>query len=165
MNRAEATRQVLKVEAARDQLDKLAKSLRSGLDAEARAELEQQGTAPTWRLKDIGTWSLPVTRESVAVTDPDAFLDWLAKEYPTEIEHIRRPRKAFFEVLTQFLVQDGEDVVHTSTGAIVPGVEIRAGGQPLTLRFKPSGDAAAVADQLAEQLVKQIAAGLGIGDA
>lgn len=163
MNRAEATRQVLLLEAAAAQLKERAKTLRSGLDADARAELAEQGTAPTWRL-DIGTWSLPVARESVVVTDQDAFLDWLAEEYPTEVEEIRRPRKAFFDVLTQFVVQDGADVVHTRTGAIIPGLAIQPGGTPLTLRFRPAGDAQAVADQHAEQLVKEITAGLGIGD-
>jgi hypothetical protein len=52
-----------------------------------------------------------------------------------------------------------------SDGAIVPGLGVRQGGQPRTLTFRPAGDAQAVADQHAEQLVKEITAGLGIGDA
>lgn len=163
MNRLEGTKNLIKLEAAAAQLTEMAKAIRLELDADAQREFKEQGAAPTWRLKDLGTWSLPITRDSVAVTDPDAFLDWLAERHPTEVEEIRRPRKAFFEVLTQFLVQDGAEVVHRSTGEVVPGLEIRPGGTPLTLRFKPNGDALAVADQHAGQLVAKVTAALGIG--
>jgi hypothetical protein len=162
VNRLEATQNVLKLEAAAAQLRERAKAIRLEMDADAQQEFKEQGAAPTWRLKDLGTWSLPVSRDSVAVTDPDAFLDWLAERYPTEVEQIRRPRKAFFDVLTQFLAQEGADVVHRTTGEMVPGLEIRPGGRPLTLRFKPNSDALAVADQVGAKLAGQILDGLGI---
>lgn len=164
MNRAEATRQVLLLEAAAAQLKERAKALRSGLDADARAELAEQGTAPTWRL-DIGTWSLPVSKEAAYVADEDAFLAWVNRFHGSEIELIKRVRPAFVSALLAECMGDEGGAVWMREGALVPGLAMRPGGQPRALTFRPAGDAAAVADQHAEQLVKEVTAGLGIGDA
>ena len=164
MNRAEATRQVLLVRAARDQLDKLEKELRSALDADARAELVEHGTAPTWRL-DIGTWTLPVSKETAYVADEAALLAWVKERNPTEVETTERIRPAFLTALLGWLDIITDEAIVPDTGEVVPGVGVRPGGQPQALRFRAAGDAQAVADQHAEQLVKGITAGLGITDA
>lgn len=163
MNRAEATRQVLLLEAAAAQLKERARGLRSGLDADARAELEEQGTAPTWRLADIGTWSLPVSKETATVTDGAALTAWVKGRYPSEVVEVVNP--AFQQALLSRLVLVGEHVADPATGEIVPGLGVRPGGVPQSMRFRPSAGAQAVADQAASALVEQLAAGLGVDDA
>lgn len=159
MNRAEATRQVMLLEAAAGRLKEHAKTLRLDLDADARAELAEQGTAPTWRL-DLGTWSLPVSKEAATITDGAALVGWCKRRYPSEIVEVVNP--AFQEALLRRLRLDADVAVDPSTGEVVPGVGVRPAGVPQSLRFRPAGDALAVADQAAAALVGEVAAGLGI---
>lgn len=161
MNRAEATRQVLLLEAARDQLDARAKALREGMNADAVAEYEEQGSAQTWRF-DIGTWSQGVSREAPVVADPAAFAAWVKDRYPTAV--IEQVVPAFQKALLASLDCITDFVIHPDTGEVVPGLGVRPGGRPLPLRFKPKDDALAVADQEAGVLVEQVAAALGITD-
>ena len=161
MNRAEMTVNVLKLEAAARQLTERAKALRNDLDADARAELEEQGTAPTWRLNDIGTWSLPVSKEAPVVEDPPAFVEWVKGRWPSEVVEVVNP--PFQRALLARLSPVGEGVVDERTGELVPGLGVRPGGVPKTLTFRPAGDALAVADQMADKLVADLTAALGIG--
>lgn len=163
MNRAEATRQVLLLEAAAKQIKARAAVLRSDLDADARAELTEQGTAPTWRL-DIGTWSLPVSKEAAYVADEAALLDWVRQFHPTEVETTERVRPAFLTSLLPDCMGDEGGVVWMREGALVPGLAMRPGGVPKTLTFRPAGDAQAVADQMADKLVADLTAALGVSD-
>jgi hypothetical protein len=162
VNRLEATQQVLLLEAAAAQLRERAKAVRLELDADARHEFEEQGAAPTWRLADLGTWSLPVSKEAAYVADEAEFLDWLKRFHPTEVETVERVRPAFLSrMLPECSGEDG-DVVWMREGALVPGLAIRPGGLALSLRFKPNSDAMAVADQAGAKLAGQLLDGLGI---
>lgn len=162
MNRAEMTVNVLKLEAAAKQLQERAKALRMDLDADARAELEEQGTAPTWRLADIGTWSLPVSKDAPTLDDVPAFVEWVKSRWPSEVFEVVNP--VFQRALLARLTPVGEAVMDERTGEVVPGLGVRPGGQPMTLRFRPAGDAQAVADQMADKLVAELTAGLGVSD-
>lgn len=163
MNRAEATRQVLLLEAAAAQIQAKAQKLRDDMNADAVAEFKEQGTAATWRLQDIGTWSQPVSQTGPTVSDPTLFAAWVKARWPSEVYEV--VNSAFQKALLARLRVDGECVVDPRTGEVAPGLSVRQGGTPLTLRFKANSDAEAVADQHAEQLVKEVTAGLGIGDA
>lgn len=162
MNRMEATRQVLLLEAAAAQINARAQSLRADLNADAVAEYEEQGSAQTWRF-DIGTWSQGVSKEAPVVEDASELAAWVKQRYPSEVVEVVNP--AFQKALLARLSPVGESVMDRGTGEVVPGLGVREGGRPLTLRFKANGDALAVADQHAGQLVKEVTAGLGIGDA
>jgi hypothetical protein len=159
VNRAEATRQVLLLEAAAAQINAQAQALRADLNADAVAEYEEQGSAQTWRF-DIGTWSQGVSKKAPAVEDPAVFAEWVKGRWPSEVMQVVNP--AFQRLLLARLSPDGEVVVDERTGEIVPGLGVRPGGRPLTLRFKPNGDALAVADQVAAKLAGQILDGLAI---
>lgn len=162
MNRAEATRQVLLLEAAAAQITARAKVLRDGLNADAVAEYEEQGSAQTWRF-DLGTWSQGISKEAPVVADPAALVDWVRDRYPSEVVEVVNP--AFQKALLARLVPVGDAVLVRETGEVVPGLAVRPGGRPLTMRFNPAGDALAVADQHAAQLVDEVTAALGIGGA
>lgn len=162
MNRLEATQNVLKLEAAAAQLRERAKAIRLELDADARHEFEEQGAAPTWRLADLGTWSLPVSKAAAYVASEDELLAWVKYWYPTEVESIERVRPAFIAKVLAECAGDEDGVVWLAEGALVPGLAMRPGGVPQSLRFKPNSDAMAVADQVGAKLAGQILDGLGI---
>lgn len=77
MNRAELVRRLAAHEAA-------AKALRSALETEARAELEENGTAPSWRLNDGTTVVVRCSTGGLVVTDEDAFVAWARSQFPME---------------------------------------------------------------------------------
>lgn len=158
MNRFEATREVLVLEAAAGQLRERAKTVRLQLDADARAELEEHGSAPTWRLADLGTWSLPVSKEAPTIADRVALTEWVARRYPTEVIQVVNP--AFQSALLARLAVAGESVIDPLTGEVVPGLGVRPGGLPQTLRFKPNSDALAMVDQAADHVAGQVVAAL-----
>lgn len=160
MNRLEMTRRVLLLEAAAAECRNRAAQVRADLDLDARAELAEQGTAPTWRLADMGTWSLPVSKEAPIVVDGAALTAWCKRRYPGEVMEVVNP--PFLSALLLRLTPSGEVVVDPATGEIVPGLGVRPGGIPQTLRFKPNPDARAVADDAAGALVGEILTGLGI---
>lgn len=108
MNRAEMTRRVLLLEAAAAELKNRAAAVRADLNADARAELAEQGTRPTWRT-DIGTWSLPVSEEAPTVTDGAALVAWCKQRYPSEVVEVVNP--AFQVALLNRLMPAGEVVV------------------------------------------------------
>lgn len=164
MNRLEATRQVLKLEAAAAQLKERAKAVRLELDADAQQEFKEQGAAPTWRLADLGTWSLPVSKEAVYVDDDAALLAWVKTEPARldEVVEITERVKPWYvaELLRLARIVDGHAI--DDDGTVIPGLAVRPGGVPLSLRFKPNSDAMAVADQVGAKLAGQILDGLGI---
>lgn len=162
MNRAEMTRRVLLLEAAAAQINARAKLIRDDLNADAVAEYEEQGSAQTWRF-DLGTWSQGVSKEAAVITGPAEFVAWCKARYSDAV--VEQVVPAFQKALLGRLAPVGEEVVDPATGEVVPGLGVRSGGTPLTLRFKPNGDAQAVADQAAGQLVDEVAAGLGLSDA
>ena len=86
----------------------------------------------------------------------------MKQRYPSEVVEVVNP--PFQKALFQRLRPLGDGVYEPATGELVPGLGVREGGTPLTLRFKANGDAEAVADQHAAQLVKEVTAGLGIGE-
>jgi hypothetical protein len=163
VNRLEATQQVLLLEAAAAQLRERAKAVRLELDADARHEFAEQGAAPTWRLADLGTWSLPVSKEAPYVADDAALTTWVKQRYPSEIVEVING--AFFSALLKRLSPMGEVVMDPATGEIVPGLGVRPGGLAQSLRFKPNSDAMAVADQAGAKLAGQLLDGLGIAAA
>jgi hypothetical protein len=159
MNRAEMTRRVLLLEAAAAELKGRAAAVRADLNADARAELAEQGTRATWRT-DLGTWSLPVSEEAPTVTDAAALVAWCKERYPTEVVEVVNP--AFQTVLLSRLEPVGEVVMDPATAEVVPGLGVRPGGVPQALRFRPNAAAQAVAAEALGSLVDQLAAGLGI---
>jgi glutamate/tyrosine decarboxylase-like PLP-dependent enzyme len=78
VNRAELIQRIAAHEAA-------AKALRDALAAEARAELEENHTAPSWTLGDGSRVSVSTSTGGAVVTDEEAFIDWARAVYPLEL--------------------------------------------------------------------------------
>lgn len=78
MNRAAVIVQIAAHEAA-------AAALREALVTEARAELEENLTAPSWTLRDGSKVVVSTSSGGAVVTDDAAFIDWARVVYPGEM--------------------------------------------------------------------------------
>lgn len=72
MNRRELAAEIVRLEGLAAAAKARAAGHRAELEADACRELEEQGTAPTWRLPGLGTVLLSTSREAPVVADPGA---------------------------------------------------------------------------------------------
>lgn len=157
MKRFEVIRQTLLWESIAAAAQAKAARLRDELNTEALAEFETHGTAPTWRPPDLATVTLPVSRDTVFVSDANALLQWVVKRHPTEVERIRQVRPGFVVALLASVDHDGRNVVSPDgSGEIVPGLAVRAGGRPGALSFRPTSHARSILAAAAEAVVDRI---------
>lgn len=157
MNRADLTSQILLYEQLAAAARAKAAAYREQLDTDARAEYAAQGMAPTWRMQDVGTVTLPVSTEQIHLADRKALLEYAASRPPIEdaVAAVLDIKPDWQRDLEKHLVADGDLVVDTRTGEIVPGYAVRPGGQALALTIRPTTDARAVARNYAETLLEQ----------
>lgn len=143
MNRSERLQALLRLEGLASAARELAAEHRVALNAEATAEYEREGAAPTWRLPDLGSITLPVSHETPFVQDPAAFVDWCRGRYSTEVETVASVRPNFLAAFLKRAQPAGEIVMDPATGEIIPGLGVRPGGIPkaLTIRANPEAEA------------------------
>lgn len=158
MNRTQTTQAVIWLEQLAAHAKAEAGKLRDQLSADARAELEEQGTAPTWRLPDVATISTSVTHRTVVVDDEKAFTEWVEKRYPTETVTVIRP--AWRKHLLDTAIAEDESVC-LPDGEVIPGLVVRPGGQfaGVTIRVAPA--AKEVFGLLAEHGLRELASTAG----
>ena len=168
MNRQELITRTLLLEQVAAEARARAAKLREQLAGAALAELAEQGTAPTWKVKDVGTVWLPTSTETVYVADAGTFTAWVKARRPDEVETLHRVRPAFVGALLDAVAHDQErvfvpsvesspvDVFADLSGEVVDGLSVRPGGVPGTLTFKPDKAAQAVARAGAEKLVDDL---------
>jgi hypothetical protein len=159
MNRADQVRQALIWEAAAKRAYARAAQWKARLAADARAEFEEQGTAPTWRLPDLASVWLPVSHETVHVADPEAFAKWVQATHPGEVETVVQVRPAFQTATVQAARVDGEQVLDAE-GTVIPGLAVKAGGEPLALQMRATDGAKPVLAEAAETVLANVAAAL-----
>lgn len=158
MNRADMTRQALIWDAVAVEARRRSGIYRDQLADAARTELAEQGVAPTWRLPDLATVTLPVSRETAYVADLEALTKWAAARHPAEMEETLRP--AFVAaLLSRLATADGIAVDH-ETGEVIPGVGVRPGGQPGSLTIKATAAAKPVVAHAVEDIVSAVAGAL-----
>jgi hypothetical protein len=156
MNRTDRIREVLRLEGLAAAARRRADEHREHLAAEARAELEQQGTAPSWRLPDIGTVTLPLSKLTPVVADPAKLVAWAQQRYPTEVETIHQVRAAFQGALLARVLCDEDLVVDPDTGEAIPGLTVRPGGTPGQLTIRASRDVKDVYLALGESVLEAL---------
>lgn len=159
MNRSDRLQQILRLEALAAAAKTAAADHRAELNAEAAAEFEREGTAPTWRLQDLGTVTLPVSKEAAYVAAPQAFVEWVTARYPSEVETIAQVRPAFQAALFARLHLEGSSAVDTATGEEVPGLAVRPGGIPKSLSIRASAEASAVFAEAGRQDLERLLGG------
>lgn len=161
MNRADLTRQVLLYDQLAAAAKAKAAAARELLDTQARQELQQQGMAPTWRMQDVGTVTLPLSQPAATLTDTDALLKWAqAHEFPNATESVIRLRFEWVQALERALLITEDAAVFPATGEVVPGYTVRAGGIPQALSIRPNPEARALMRSHAEGLLERFEATL-----
>jgi hypothetical protein len=159
MNRAEAFREVLRLEAIAEACKNRAGKYRHELDTEAREELAAQGSAPTWRLPDLGTVALPLSKQAIVVDDIAALKKWVQANRPEEIVTTTEIRASYQTALFAAVVVTPDGV--TFNGELVPGLTVKPGGVPQTLRFSPDRETKQVYALLGEHLLDKLLASTG----
>jgi hypothetical protein len=153
-NRAMLAQKVLFWKAVADAAALRAQTARAILDRQARAELERDGVAPTWRIPGLGTVPLSLTTDSVDVVNEAAYVEWTRKRFPTEIETVVRVRPAFDKALREAAAK--RKAACDDQGEVIPGLTFRPGGAPRGVSVRPSADATAAAATAAEEFLARI---------
>lgn len=114
----------------------------AGLEAEAKAELAGtmepgQTNRPKIDGSPVGTVAYTLGSERIIITDDDAFLAWVDKHHPTEVEVTVRPRASFVASLK--IVGDN---VRDGDLSIPDGVAVRQDDPYISVR--PGKDAGPV---------------------
>lgn len=162
MNRADLTNAALLYEQLSAAAKEKAQTYRAELQQQAADELATQGMAPTWRLPDIGTVSLPVSSEAVYLADRKALLEYAATRPVEEqaVEAVLEIQAPWLAALERRLVPAGDAVADSATGEVIPGYAVRPGGVPQSLTIRPNAEARAIARQYAEGMLDRFEAAL-----
>jgi hypothetical protein len=158
MNRSDLVTSIAYLEQVQAAIADRVSTLRETLAADARAEYQEQRTAPTWRIPDVATVSASVSRTAVVVDNAVTFARWVAERHPIGVEQTVRTewQKAF---LKRLRVVDGE--VCDGEGEIVPGLTVRKGGEFRSISLTVEGQAK---DLLAEMAGHTVAGMLAASD-
>lgn len=157
MNRTEIVRACIWLDQLAGHVKTERARLAAELAADARAEYEEQGTAPTWRIPDVATVSASVSHAAVYVADEESFTDWVAKRYPTEVETIQRIRSAWLADFLKRALGSVDVVADPDTGERVPGLGIRGGGQLSGISIRASAAAKEVFSIVARRGLERLA--------
>ncbi len=164
MNRSDLVAEIIEYEQLAQVARDRASELRKELASDATAEWHEHGSAPTWRM-DHGTVSLPITHDSIVVSDPGRLVAWMDAHHPTEVETVRRVRESYLAHIRTTWCRtadaDGRPVVvdPRDPDTPVPGLSWQPGGQPGALSIRPSHAAKRHARELAEARLREIAGG------
>ncbi len=161
MNRVETFQTIVWLQELGRRVEAEEKALRATLDEQARRELAEQGTAPTWRFPDLGQVTLPVTTEQPIVADAGKFAAWVAKRYPDEVTPLPVVRSSWQKAFFAKARLDGDRVVDPATGEVVPGLAVKPGNQPLSLAVKPSSAAREVYAAVVDRGLRRLALDAG----
>ncbi len=164
MNRADTVKAALIWDQVAAAAKDKAAGFRAELDADAKAEYAEQGTAPTWRLPDIGSVTLPVSIETPYVADMAALLKWAAERYPAEVEQVTQLRNEFVVGLISRVVVSAGLVIDQTTGEVVPGFGVREGGQARSLSIRPTPQAKVLIREAADGVVARFEAAFNGGE-
>jgi hypothetical protein len=158
MNRTERLQEVLRLEGIATAALNRAQEHRAAFDLAARTELEEEGSAPSWRVSDLGIITLPVSKQTPFVDNAITFLAWVKDRYPEKVEKLERVSAAFqAALLAKAFIEEG-GVVDGATGEVIPGVSVRPGGVPKSLSITPTPEARAVFDAIGERLLDDLLA-------
>lgn len=154
-NRAERAQMAHFWDSVADDAKIRSQAIRQELTAEASAEFQRDGIAPTWRIPGFGSVPLNLTSDTVEVTDPDAYAKFVAERWPDEVESVLRVRKAFDGRLRASAVKRG-DPPTTADGEVIPGLVFRPGGQPKGIQIRPDDQAKELAAHTAHAFLDSL---------
>jgi hypothetical protein len=162
VNRFDRAREVARREALAAAWADSARTLREELDAEAREEYAANDNGVTWMWRDFGRVTLPLSEETIVVTDIDLLRKWVKEHHPEQIRVVEEVWPAFQTHLLKNGVITGEGVQDPETGSVVPGLAVRPGGVPKALTITVDKDAKRLfANYAAQEVERALAAEYG----
>lgn len=159
MNRTERLQEVLRLEGIAAAASTRAKVYREELSVEARDELAREGSAPTWRVPDLATITLSVSKETPYILDEHLLLQWCKDRYPEHVETVERVAGAFRAGLLVDAIVSGDSIIDGATGEVIPGGGVRPGGVPQSLTIRASHAARVVYAAMGERDLGDLLAG------
>jgi hypothetical protein len=163
LSRAEKVQEIARREAFAAAYVNAAKELRAEVEADARKEWEENGNGVTWTIRDVGKVCLPLSKEAPVISDIEALLGWTKQRHPEQVQVVEQVRAAYQTFLIQNGVCVGDVVMDPDgTGEAIPGMAVRAGGQPKALSItveRPVKEL--LADYATTEVAAQIAALFG----
>jgi hypothetical protein len=157
VNRTELVQAVIWLDLLAQQAKAEGQKLRAELAADARAEFEEHGTAPTWRIPDVATVAASVSHETVMVDDSAALVRWVAARYPTEVVTTPTVRGAWLADFLTRVKPSGDEACDPDTGEVVPGLGVRPGGHFGGVSIRATGAAKEVFGALAGHGLRKLA--------
>lgn len=161
MNRTQTVQTIIWLDQVAAAAKAEAGKLRERVYAEAKADFDVEGTAPTWRIPDVATIAASVSHESVSVGDAKAFAAWVRERYPTEVEDVPTVRPAWLAGFLERAEINGDVACDPETGEVVPGLSVRDGGRFAGVSIRPTADAKAVFAAVASTSLAKLAAEAG----
>ena len=155
MNRSDTIARVVWLDQVAAAVKEARRALVDDLEADARADYEEQGTADTWRVKGVATVPWSTTNDAVVVDSEPRFVEWVQQRYPTEVEVIIRP--AFRKLLLGELIHVSGDVCHID-GEVVPGVGFKPGGEFIGVSVRATPEAKQAFGAVARATLLELAA-------
>lgn len=109
------------------------------------------------------TFTLKETTDKIEVGNPQAFLDWVTVNHPTEVEINPGVNAAFQTALLKRVKHVDDEIIDTATGQVVEGLRfVKGGGRPsgsFQTSWKGGADAKSTAlGMLAEKAVGDVLA-------
>lgn len=116
--------------------------VRAGLADEARGEYQRTGVLPTGRLPGLARVSSSVSHAAIVVDDSEKFVDWVKANYPDALRtyvHVSAAwQERYLAGLTPAPDENGPGpVMDPETGAVVPGLRYKPGGEFLGVSVTP----------------------------
>lgn len=136
---------------------------REALEEQARREYAEQGVAPSWRIPEVATVGLAVSRDRIEVCDEPALIEWARGREPGWLITVVKPH-ALAGMIGSFVGDPVDGCVYDpdqdlGPGGIrvpVPGLRFRPGGQPRSIGVRPEAGARREFSALAAQVADRI---------
>jgi hypothetical protein len=148
MSRRAMLEDLCRLEAQRKHIQGRIDDLRRILLSDALDELHEQGMAPTWKAKGLGSVILTVPEPRRVVYDEDAFAAYVDETWPGGTEQVRRVTPAAREAI----LHEAEDTLEVNPrlvdchGQPIPGVRIEKRLPFLVVRLTAEAKAAAAGE-------------------
>lgn len=136
---------------------------RTALEQEARGVMEP-GDRMAVKVADelLAQVTLVNGRRTARVDDPDALLDWVKANHPTEVQTVESVRPAFLAMLLD-IAKDAGFGVHPDTGDVVPGIAVGRGEPYPQVRLSADAEALVAVEWQAGRLPAPLLVALGAG--
>ena len=150
------------LDAIADAAGAASKQISAELAAAAKRHYETHGSLLSERIPDLARVTASASHEAVVVVNNDAFTRWVALRYPAAVYTETKVSPKWTEAFLKRAVRNGGKVFDDATDEMVPGVEVKPGGEFLGVAVSQKSKVATeMFARLAEHGLRQLAAEAG----